>query len=91
LSSSRYVRRHADVSAVTVTFIATCPQVAGMAKAWQAVAVECIRANLTNANLWLRRSRTRGRLHELDARALADVGLTECRRRRECAKWFWQA
>jgi uncharacterized protein YjiS (DUF1127 family) len=66
-------------------------QAAGMAQAWQAVATECIRTNVTNAKIWLRRSTTRRDLHQLDTRALADVGLTERRRRRECAKWFWQA
>jgi hypothetical protein len=40
--------------------------------------------------VWLRRSRTRRRLRELDARGLADVGLSESQRRCECAKWFWQ-
>jgi uncharacterized protein YjiS (DUF1127 family) len=30
-------------------------------------------------------------MHELDARDLDDVGLTERQRQRECAKWFWQA
>ena len=40
--------------------------------------------------VWLRRASTRRRLGELDARALADIGLTEGARRRECAKWFWQ-
>ncbi len=36
------------------------------------------------------RLKTRRRLRELDARLLADVGITEAERRRECAKWFWQ-
>ncbi|HSE79251.1 MAG TPA: DUF1127 domain-containing protein [Alphaproteobacteria bacterium] len=39
---------------------------------------------------WLRRAATRRTLRELDARALADIGISETRRRRECAKWFWQ-
>ena len=40
---------------------------------------------------WLRRMRTRPSLRELDARALADIGLSEAERQRECARWFWQA
>jgi uncharacterized protein YjiS (DUF1127 family) len=80
-----------DVSAPTVASIAARAQAAGMAKAWQALAAACIRANVTNAKVWLRRSRTRRRLKQLDAWELADVGLSECRRRRECGKWFWQA
>jgi uncharacterized protein YjiS (DUF1127 family) len=39
---------------------------------------------------WLERSRSRGRLRELDARALADIGCDEADRQRECGKWFWQ-
>jgi uncharacterized protein YjiS (DUF1127 family) len=42
-------------------------------------------------SLWLRRSRTRAALQDLDAQQLADVGLTGRQRQRECAKWFWQA
>jgi uncharacterized protein YjiS (DUF1127 family) len=40
--------------------------------------------------LWLRRARTRADLRELDAHRLADIGVTEAERARECAKWFWQ-
>jgi uncharacterized protein YjiS (DUF1127 family) len=40
---------------------------------------------------WRRRHLTRRALRELDARRLADIGRTEAERRRECAKWFWQA
>ena len=39
---------------------------------------------------WSRRSATRRRLRDLDARDLDDIGVTECQRRRECARWFWQ-
>ena len=39
---------------------------------------------------WLRRAATRRSLRELDALALADIGISESCRRRECAKWFWQ-
>lgn len=39
--------------------------------------------------LWWRRARTRRQLAELDARALADIGLDESQRRRECARRFW--
>ena len=42
-------------------------------------------------SLWLRRSRTRTALQDLDAQQLADVGLSGPQRQRECAKWFWQA
>jgi uncharacterized protein YjiS (DUF1127 family) len=40
--------------------------------------------------LWWRRAVTRRALRDLDAGYLADVGLTECDRATECAKWFWQ-
>jgi uncharacterized protein YjiS (DUF1127 family) len=43
------------------------------------------------AILWFDRVRTRRHLAELAPRALADIGRTESERRRECAKWFWQA
>ncbi len=49
-----------------------------------------IGAGWTEIDVWLRRINTRRRLGELDARALADIGLTEGERRREFAKWFWQ-
>lgn len=40
--------------------------------------------------LWLRRIATRRHLYAVEAHRLADVGLTEQQRRRECAKWFWE-
>jgi uncharacterized protein YjiS (DUF1127 family) len=40
--------------------------------------------------LWCQRAVTRRALRDLDARYLADVGLTERDRAAECAKWFWQ-
>ncbi|MGD9785502.1 MAG: DUF1127 domain-containing protein [Hyphomicrobiaceae bacterium] len=40
--------------------------------------------------LWLRRSRTRAQLSQLEARLVRDAGLTSAQRRREVAKWFWQ-
>ncbi len=42
------------------------------------------------AGIWLTRALTRRRLRELTPAALADVGLTEAQRRRECARWCWQ-
>jgi uncharacterized protein YjiS (DUF1127 family) len=48
------------------------------------------RTSLTKLRAWLMRLKTRRRLRHLDARLLADVGITEAERRRECAKWFWQ-
>lgn len=50
-----------------------------------------IPAGIATSRMWLRRSATRRRLQDLDKRRLDDVGLTETERRRECAKWFWQA
>ncbi|HJS30747.1 MAG TPA: DUF1127 domain-containing protein [Alphaproteobacteria bacterium] len=49
-----------------------------------------IGAGLAETAIWLRRAATRRKLRELDARALADIGISESCRRRECAKWFWQ-
>jgi uncharacterized protein YjiS (DUF1127 family) len=40
--------------------------------------------------LWRQREHTRRALAALDARALADIGLSENDRRRECARWFWE-
>jgi len=37
----------------------------------------------------MRRHRTRRQLAGLDARLLADIGLTETMRAGECARWFW--
>jgi uncharacterized protein YjiS (DUF1127 family) len=42
------------------------------------------------AREWTRRLRTRRQLRELDARALADIGIDEGKRRAECAKPFWE-
>lgn len=49
-----------------------------------------IRTLSATAATWCRRAATRRALRCLDAHALADIGLTEAERRRECAKWFWQ-
>jgi len=40
--------------------------------------------------VWLTRRNTRQRLRELDLRQLADSGLSEADRQRECMTWFWQ-
>jgi uncharacterized protein YjiS (DUF1127 family) len=40
---------------------------------------------------WRRRSRTRRQLASLEARVLADLGLTRAQQRAEAGKWFWQA
>ncbi len=40
---------------------------------------------------WRRRWLTRRHLHSLDQRELDDVGIDLPSRRREIAKWFWQA
>jgi uncharacterized protein YjiS (DUF1127 family) len=61
-----------------------------MQKAQRKLLVSGTRTNLANVGIWFRRLKTRRRLQELDARELADVGITERERRRECAKWFWQ-
>ena len=62
-----------------------------MKGAWQTAVANGIRANLAKARIWLKRAKTRGRLHELGTRELEDIGLTEGQRGCECAKWFWQA
>ena len=58
---------------------------------WRTILPNGVRASLARARIWFRRSKTRRRLRELDARALDDIGLTERQRQCECAKWFWQA
>lgn len=40
---------------------------------------------------WAVRYGTRQQLRRLDTRALADVGISEAERRRECSKWFWES
>ncbi len=45
----------------------------------------------TLLTLWRRRAVTRRHLAGLDRRGLEDIGLDESARRRELAKWFWQA
>ncbi|MGH6814549.1 MAG: DUF1127 domain-containing protein [Hyphomicrobiaceae bacterium] len=62
-----------------------------MRSTWRPFAIKSLRTSLTKARVWLRRARTRRRLKELDARELADIGLTENERCRECGKSFWQA
>lgn len=49
-----------------------------------------IPAGLATSRIWLRRMETRRELRKLDRQMLADIGLTEADRRRECTKWFWQ-
>jgi uncharacterized protein YjiS (DUF1127 family) len=39
--------------------------------------------------LWSQRSRERRALGELDARELADIGITRQAAEREARKWFW--
>lgn len=46
---------------------------------------------LVLARLWCMRTVTRRQLDKLELHYLADIGLDETARRRECAKWFWQA
>jgi uncharacterized protein YjiS (DUF1127 family) len=45
---------------------------------------------LTTFTEWARRARTRRHLRALEAFRLADIGLCDADRRRECAKWFWR-
>jgi uncharacterized protein YjiS (DUF1127 family) len=45
---------------------------------------------LAICRFWRMRSETRQQLAELDRDGLADIGLTESARHRECARWFWQ-
>ncbi|QCK85806.1 DUF1127 domain-containing protein [Phreatobacter aquaticus] len=50
----------------------------------------CFSAFRSLVRIWRERRDTRIHLGELEAHHLADIGLTEAERRRECAKWFWQ-
>ena len=58
---------------------------------WRIILANGLGVNLVRARIWFRRIKTRQRLRELELRELDDAGLTECERRHECAKWFWQA
>jgi uncharacterized protein YjiS (DUF1127 family) len=75
---------------MTEALAATGVQSTGMKAVWRTIPAKGNRARPAAARVWFRRSKTRGRLRELDARELDDIGLTECQRRRECTKWFWQ-
>ncbi len=55
------------------------PRVAGFLHALQA-----------KLALWRRHNRTRRQLTMLDARALADLGLSPAQQCAEAGKWFWQ-
>ena len=57
----------------------------------RAIPTTACRAPLAIVRAWSRRSTTRRRLGGLNARDLDDIGLTEYKRLRECARWFWQA
>lgn len=61
-----------------IVFLAA-PYVAGL--------LPTVRATLA---VWRCRNRTRHHLVQLDARELADVGLTRAQQRAEAGKWFWQ-
>jgi len=50
-----------------------------------------LQGGLTMLRVWQGRCRTRRALERLEFFRLADIGLTEAVRRRECAKRFWQA
>lgn len=50
-----------------------------------------VRDTMTRVRIWLRRYGTRRQLRRLAPHLLDDIGLSEAQRRRECAKWFWQA
>lgn len=49
-----------------------------------------IRFIVTHISAWLMRARTRRHLLRLDPRLLADIGVAQAERNRECAKWCWQ-
>jgi uncharacterized protein YjiS (DUF1127 family) len=63
-----------------------CIALRGRTQGWK----PCLRAAIAQIRLWHRRLRTRHALRELEPHRLADIGLTEPDRRRECGKWFWQ-
>jgi uncharacterized protein YjiS (DUF1127 family) len=52
--------------------------------------VNLLPSSLAVLAIWRRRSRTRRHLAALEARALADLGLTRTQQRAEAGKWFWQ-
>ncbi|MDP1750790.1 MAG: DUF1127 domain-containing protein [Reyranella sp.] len=45
---------------------------------------------LATLAMWRRRNRTRRHLALLDARELADTGLSRAQQHAEAGKWFWQ-
>jgi uncharacterized protein YjiS (DUF1127 family) len=59
-------------------------------QAWPRITPAIWRTIVPVLRLWWRRAATRRGSHELQARALQDIGLTERDRSRECGKWFWQ-
>ena len=65
-----------------------------MAETTGAGAAQCAAMTMTNLaaiiEKWRRRVWTRRHLRAREAFRLADIGLSETMRQRECAKWFWQ-
>ena len=50
-----------------------------------------LQSALSMLAVWRHRSRTRQQFALLEARELADLGLTREQQRAEAGKWFWQA
>jgi uncharacterized protein YjiS (DUF1127 family) len=84
------VRRASNASVFAETFRVRSYHSNLMLGRCRTVLVSGILSSLMNARIWSRRSNTRRHLEELDAHRLADIGLNELDRQRECAKWFWQ-
>jgi uncharacterized protein YjiS (DUF1127 family) len=55
--------------------------------AWWPTLISTVAATLA---LWRERSRSRQYLATLDARGLADIGMSRVEQYRECAKPFWR-
>ena len=56
----------------------------------QSAAASATRAALALLACWRDRARERRQLARLDARGLADIGITRSEAARECAKPFWR-
>ena len=63
---------------------------AAPARRWAALAGRIRRRAIADVTRWFARSRQRRALAKLDARLLADVGITPEAARREIAKPFWR-
>jgi uncharacterized protein YjiS (DUF1127 family) len=78
----------ADMTIPTTRFLRTGTEAQVAAEAQMAWTCQDLLADI---RVWPQRWRTRRQLRDLDARLMADAGISAEAGRHEGAKWFWQA